>query len=122
MSKHNEVGKIGEEAAVAFLKKLEYQIIETNWHYNYKEIDIIAKQDNEMVFIEVKTRSNLAFELPQEAVTIKKMKNLVYAADAYLVEHNISLESRFDIITVLAKNPPIILEHIKQAFYPNDLI
>jgi putative endonuclease len=122
MSQHNETGKEGEKAAVAYLVKKGYRIIEINWRYNYKEIDIIAQDGEEMVFVEVKTRATTAFELPKEAVTKKKMKHLVYAADAYLQLKNIDLESRFDIISVLAQDEFKILEHIEDAFKANELL
>ncbi len=122
MGQHNETGKEGEKAAVQYLLKKGYKIIEVNWRYNYKEIDIIARQADEMVFVEVKTRATTAFELPQEAVTKKKMKNLVFAADAYLQIKEIELESRFDVIAVLANDGYKIMEHIEDAFKANELI
>lgn len=122
MSKHTDLGKEGEKLALSHLIKLGYKILEVNWIFNHKEIDIIAKYNDEIVFVEVKTRTSLAFELPQEAVTPKKMKNLVYAADIYLNLHELPNESRFDIITVYAKDHPKILEHIEAAFYPNELL
>ena len=122
MGQHNETGKEGEKAAVQHLLKNGYKIIEVNWRYNFKEIDIIAQQADEMVFVEVKTRATTAFELPQEAVTKKKMKNLVFAADAYLQIKEIELESRFDVIAVLANDGYKIMEHIEDAFKANELI
>ncbi|MDA3893365.1 MAG: YraN family protein [Salinivirgaceae bacterium] len=122
MSQHNETGKEGEKAAVQHLQKKGYKIHATNWRYNHKEIDIVAQQNDEMVFVEVKTRATTAFELPQEAVTKQKMKNLVYAADAYLQEKEIDLESRFDIVSVLAQDEYKILEHIEDAFRANELL
>lgn len=121
MSKHNETGKLGEELARSFLVKNSYKILDVNWRYNHKEIDIVALKDEMLVFVEVKTRSTLAFELPQEAVTIKKQKNLVYAADAYIQEKEIDLPSRFDIVAVLALESPKIIEHIEDAFAPHEL-
>jgi len=122
MSEHNEIGKLGEKAALEYLIKKGYKIHEVNWRYNFKEVDIIAQQNDKMVFVEVKTRATTAFELPQEAVTPKKMKNLVYAADVYLRLNNIEEEGRFDIVTVLAQDGFKILEHIEDAFKPNELI
>jgi putative endonuclease len=122
MSEHNETGKKGELAALEYLIKKGYKIHEVNWRYNFKEIDIIAQHNDTMVFVEVKTRATTAFELPQEAVTPKKMKNLVYAADVYLQLKNIEEESRFDIVTVLAGDNFKILEHIEDAFRANELI
>ena len=59
---------------------------------------------------------------PQEAVTKKKMKNLVEAADAYMLQYNIELEGRFDIVGVLNGNPPKVIEHIVEAWQANDLL
>lgn len=121
MGKHNETGKIGEELARTYLLKNGYKILDINWVFNHKEIDIVAQHDNKIIFVEVKTRSNTVFELPKEAVTIKKQKNLVYAADGYLQQKEIELESRFDIISVLAQGQPKIMEHIKGAFQAHEL-
>jgi len=122
MAQHNETGKEGEQFVREYLVKQGYKIRATNWHFGHKEIDLVTEKDGMMVFVEVKSRSNLTFELPQESVTKKKQKNLVEAADAYLIQKNIELESRFDIVTVLASEPPRILEHIEDAFRPNELI
>ena len=122
MSEHNETGKQGEQAAVEYLIKKGYKIIARNWIYMKKEIDIVAQDKNKMVFVEVKTRATTAFELPKEAVTKKKMRNLVFAADAYLIENEIDLESRFDIVSVLAQEGFKIPEHIEDAFRANELL
>lgn len=121
MGKHNDTGKEGELLAKEYLLKEGYKILDMNWTFNHKEIDIVAKKDEELYFVEVKTRATTAFELPQEAVTIKKQKNLVYAANAYLEENELFLPCQFDIIAVLAQEPPKILEHIKDAFQAHEL-
>jgi putative endonuclease len=122
MSQHNETGKEGEEIARNFLIKKGYRILDVNWRFNYKEIDIIARDKEQIVFVEVKTRATTAFELPQEAVTLKKMRNLVYAADQWLQQKNMELDSRFDIISVLKGEPYKILEHLEDAFKANELL
>jgi putative endonuclease len=122
MAQHNEVGLEGELAARNYLIKKGYIIVAFNWHYGKKEIDIVANHNQIMVFVEVKTRSTLAFEHPKEAVTPKKMRNVVEAADAFLIQRHIDLPSRFDIVTVLMNPAPTILEHIEGAFLPNELI
>ena len=122
MSEHNDVGREGEALAANFLQQKGYEIVDRNWRYGPKEIDIVARDSDTMVFVEVKTRSTLAFELPQEAVTKKKMKNLVEAADAYMIQNNIDLEGRFDIVAVLNGNPPKVIEHLEGAWQANDLI
>ena len=115
-------GRAGEERSASYLQDLGYQILFQNWRTRTGEIDIIAFMEPFLVFVEVKTRSTLAFELPQEAVTKKKMKNLVEAADAYLIQRNIDLEGRFDIVAVLNGNPPKVIEHLEGAWQANDLI
>ena len=122
MSEHNDIGREGENIATNFLIQKGYEIITRNWRYGPKEIDIVARDGDTMVFVEVKTRSTLAFELPQEAVTKKKMRNLVEAADAYMIQNNIDLEGRFDIVGVLNGTPPKVIEHIVGAWQANDLI
>ena len=122
MSEHNDIGREGEDVAASYLIQKGYRIVARNWRYGPKEIDIVARDGETMVFVEVKTRSTLAFELPQEAVTKKKMKNLVEAADAYMLQYNIELEGRFDIVGVLNGNPPKVIEHIAGAWQANDLI
>lgn len=122
MSEHNDIGRNGEDVASAFLVQIGYKIVARNWRFGPKEIDIIAIDGDTMVFVEVKTRSTLAFELPQEAVTPRKMRNLVEATDAYLQQHDIQLNSRFDIVSVLNGNPPKVIEHLIDAFQANDLI
>ncbi|MBR5642609.1 MAG: YraN family protein [Salinivirgaceae bacterium] len=122
MSEHNDIGREGEDVAASYLMQKGYRIVARNWRYGPKEIDIVARNGETMVFVEVKTRSTLAFELPQEAVTKKKMKNLVEAADAYMLQYNIELEGRFDIVGVLNGNPPKVIEHIVEAWQANDLL
>ena len=122
MSEHNDVGREGEALAANFLQQKGYEIVDRTWRYGPKEIDIVARDGDTMVFVEVKTRSTLAFELPQEAVTKKKMKNLVEAADAYMIQNNIDLEGRFDIVAVLNGNPPKVIEHLEGAWQANDLL
>ncbi len=98
-----------------------YTIVARNWRYGKKEIDIIVQDRDTFVFVEVKTRSTLAFELPQEAVTPKKMRNLVEAADAYLLQRGIEQQSRFDIVSVLMSGQPKVIEHLEGAFQANDV-
>lgn len=122
MRTHNQTGKIGEDIACQYLIEKEYEIIEKNWTFKHKEIDIIAKKGKKIIFVEVKTRSSLSFELPKEAVSLRKQKNLIFAADNYLQLHNILEESRFDIISVLAKGKPKVIEHIQGAFSALDFL
>lgn len=118
MSAHNELGKKGEEIARKFLIEKGYKIIATNWRYKKEEIDIIAKHENEIIFVEVKTRSSSYFEAPEQAVTKKKQKFLINAANDYIQSNNIEIEGRFDIISVICNTNKEEINHIEDAFYP----
>jgi putative endonuclease len=111
-------GKWGEEQALAHLKANNYAILATNWHFKNKEIDIIAKIDGLIVFVEVKTRTSLEFGEPEDSVSIKKQRFLISAANHYLVSKEIDAEARFDIISILLINGIMTLKHIPEAFYP----
>ena len=89
MAKADELGKKGEEIARKFLRGEGYQILAVNWFYDHKEIDIIARKGDEIVVVEVKSREGDYYEEPYEAVSSRKIKNLVEAAEAYLLEHAI---------------------------------
>lgn len=111
-------GEEGELLARNYLLKCGYKILETNWRYRKLEIDLIAKKGETMVFIEVKTRKNDTFGDPELFVTRKKQAFIIAAANQYLVENNIELESRFDIIAVLRINNNYTVKHLEGAFYP----
>lgn len=118
MAEHNDIGKKGEELALVFLKEKGYAILATNWRYNKAEIDIITTFKNLLVIVEVKTRTSEEFESPKEAVTLKKQRHIIRAADAYIQENNIDLECQFDIVSVLIQGNKVEIEHIPDAFYP----
>lgn len=118
MAEHNILGKKGEELAVDFLKKLGYQIIATNWQEKKYEIDIIAQDNNQIIFVEVKTRNTDYFGNPAEAVTLAKQKHLIEGAHYYIEKNEIDLECRFDVIAVVLNAAKKKIEHIKDAFYP----
>ena len=117
MAAHNELGKLGEEMAVAFLEKAGYIILETNWTFQKAEVDIIAQKENILAVVEVKTRSSLDFGLPQEFVKPKKIQLLVKAINEYVVSNDLDVEVRFDIIAVHAKGSEFEIEHLEEAFY-----
>ena len=117
MADHNELGKIGEELAVEFLRKNGYEILETNWTFQKAEIDIIAQKENILAVVEVKTRSSLEFGLPQDFVKPKKIQLLVKAINEYVVSNDLDIEVRFDIIAVHKEDKSFAIEHLKDAFY-----
>jgi putative endonuclease len=117
MAQHNELGKKGEELAVEFLENNGFTILETNWTFQKAEVDIIARIEDTLAIIEVKTRSSLDFGLPQDAVNSKKIKLLTKAVDNYVVENNLDLNVRFDIIAIHKEGKSFVIEHLMDAFY-----
>jgi putative endonuclease len=117
MADHNDLGKLGEELAVEFLRKNGYEILETNWTFQKAEVDIIAKKENILAIIEVKTRSSLDFGLPQDFVKPKKIQLLVKAVNEYVIANELDCEVRFDIIAVQKLANDFKIEHLEDAFY-----
>lgn len=118
MTKQKEIGDRGEEIAQQYLVKLGYRILETNWHFHHYEIDIIAKDGEELVIVEVKSRTGTAFEHPSEAVGNRKIRFLIEAAEAYILKTDSHSDTRFDVITIIFDKYRYELEHYKDAFYP----
>jgi putative endonuclease len=118
MAEHNELGKKGELIARKFLEEIGFKIIETNWRHEKDEIDVIAKDGDELVMVEVKTRSTRYFGEPSEAVGAAKESFMIRAAEAYLEIHDLNMDTRFDIISIVVDNKGESIEHIKDAFYP----
>ncbi|NDP25830.1 MAG: endonuclease [Flavobacterium sp.] len=117
MAEHNDLGKLGEELAVEFLQKYGYTILETNWVFQKAEVDIIAKKENILAIVEVKTRSSLDFGLPQDFVKPKKIQLLVKAVNEYVISNDLDVEVRFDIIAVHKEGKSFAMEHLIDAFY-----
>ena len=114
----NALGELGESIATMRLQQHGYKIIIKNWRFKHKELDIIAQKDGKIVFVEVKTRTNPYFEAPSEAVTIKKQRLLIEAANQYLIQHQIDMEARFDVVSVIIHNGKEDVEIMEDAFYP----
>lgn len=118
MAKHIALGKKGEELAQNYLKEKGFKILETNWRHDKDEIDIVAMDGNELVIVEVKTRSTDFFGEPEEAVGFRKEGFLIRATEAYLEEKNLDIDSRFDIISIILNSKQTKITHIEDAFYP----
>ena len=101
MAAHNELGKWGEDLAAAYLERKGYTIVERDWKSGRRDIDIIALDNDVVVFVEVKTRKNRLFGEPEEAIDYRKRQNLQQAINHYVKFRNIRQEIRFDIISVV---------------------
>ncbi|ELR73707.1 hypothetical protein C900_02111 [Fulvivirga imtechensis AK7] len=112
---HQKTGREGEAAACDFLIKKGYEILETNYRYKKSEIDIIAKKEQLLVFIEVKTKSYSSFGYPEEAVNTRKAQKVIEGAENYIYELNWEKNIRFDIIAIDNSTNEIL--HLEDAFY-----
>lgn len=117
-NKSHKQGEEGELLAKQHLVKEGYDVLEQNWRYKKYEIDLIAKKAQTIVFVEVKTRKNNTFGEPELFVTRQKQSFIIAAANQYLKENNINLESRFDIIAIIQFNNTRTVKHLEAAFYP----
>lgn len=116
MAEHNELGNLGEERAYTFLSSKGFHIRHTNWHSSKLELDIVAEKDGWLIIVEVKTRSTETFEHPEEAITKKKIRNIVNATHEYIMQFDWQGETRFDVISVIPHGQDFLIEHIEDAF------
>ena len=120
MATHNEIGALGEQIALEYLLERKYQILETNWVCGHKEVDIIAKDGDTIVFVEVKTRHSTCLVEPEATVDVYKQRHLIWAANSFVNRYQYDNDVRFDIIAiVIYKNNEKRIEHIEDAFYPS---
>ena len=117
MAQHNELGKLGERKAVEHLQHNGYEILDTNWRHLKGEIDIVAKKEDVLAIIEVKTRTSTAIIAPEDAVNEKKKILLIATANQYVIEKDIDADVRFDIISIIKQNNKFKIKHIDDAFY-----
>lgn len=111
-----EFGKEGEDYATKCLEEKGYRIIERNFSCRRGEIDIIAFKNQQMVFVEIKSRTSTKYGLPSEAVTKKKLNHLLKAAEYYLIVRKIkNIDIRIDVIEVYKTKNEYRINHIKQV-------
>lgn len=118
MAEHNDFGKTGELKAQAYLRDKGYTLRDCNWRSGKNELDIVAEKDGMLVVVEVKSRSTEFFEHPKDAVTPAKIKRTVQAAHDYILLHNLDMDVRFDVVSVVPQGADFRIEHIEDAFLP----
>lgn len=117
MAQHNDLGALGETEALLYLQQKGYRLLDRNWRSGHLEIDIVAEWYGEIVFVEVKTRTDEHFAPAAEAVNHAKRLHLIAAAKAYLLQHHLTEQVyAFDIITVVGKQRPFCITHIQNAY------
>ena len=112
-----ELGKTGEDYAARYLEKRGYRILDRNWKWGREELDIIARDGNFIVIVEVKTRHSNSLADPGTCVNPKKQRILARAAQAYIRYKSMLGEIRFDIIVIVLNNSNITVNHVRDAFY-----
>ncbi len=116
MAKHYDLGITGEKLAIDYLINKGYIIVEKNYRFQKAEIDVIAKKNNLLICVEVKTRSTAYFGDPQDFVDAKKIKLLVKAMNYYVESKDLDVEVQFDIIAIIKNDTTTKIEHIEDAF------
>lgn len=121
MALHNDLGRLGESIARQYLEGKGYELLDENWTYGKAEVDLIVYKDGIMIFVEVKSRSSVAFGEPEDFVGKAKQIQMELAANAYIEIMNHQNDIRFDIIAItFTKNKDYTLNHIEDAFWPED--
>ncbi len=113
------LGAFGEERAARFLRRKGYRIVERNYRCRQGEIDLIARDRECLVFVEVKLRKDDRFAEAREFVTAAKQRRILTAAQLWLAQHETDLQPRFDVIEVYApegERGPVKITHIENAF------
>ena len=111
------LGRWGEDLAAAYLQQRGMVILERNFRGKRGEVDIIARDGDDLVFVEVKTRSSCTFGTPQEAVNRRKQQQIIHLAEIYLQSHPSRLQPRFDVVAVTAApHAEPLVEHLPNAF------
>ncbi len=116
MSKNKKIGDWGEKLATEYLENMGYDILVKNYRYSRYEIDLIAKKDDLLIFVEVKTRSRTRFGYPEDWVDANKIDRILEASDQYINETDWQKGIRFDIIAIL-KGRDSEIRHFEDAFH-----
>ena len=115
-----ELGMRGEDLATEFLEKENYEILDRNYRCAFGEVDIIGYKNGEIIFVEVKTRTQSVFGMPAEAVNAVKRRHLYKVAESYLYKNNLfDLPISFDVIEVFILEDYFRIAHIKNAIIEN---
>lgn len=110
MINKREIGSSYEDKAEEYLRQLGFEVLERNFRCKTGEIDIIAKEENYLVFVEVKYRRDDRLGLPQEAVDVRKQQKICRTSDYYRMKKKLGEETpvRFDVVWVLGKRTELI--------------
>jgi putative endonuclease len=116
MRNNKDLGQYGENLARRYLVRQGYEIVASNYRYKRAEIDLIAMHNGQLIFLEVKMRSNLSFGMPESFVDEKKAEMIHYAAEAYIIENDWQANIRFDILAIVQQKNSLTIKHFEDAF------
>jgi len=122
VTERQKLGTEGENAAEAHLRKQGFRVIERNWRHGSYELDIICKDKQELVFVEVRTRTSQGMTAPRETISPQKQNKIIKAARLYLAESSWDGPCRFDVIAIIANDATFEVEHIRHAFDTSDTV
>jgi len=117
MAEKHDIGREGESLARKYLIRKGYSVLHTNWRWQHYELDIVARTNDELVVVEVKSRSTGFLTDPEEAVDNTKIRRIVSAANVYARYFQVDLPVRFDIITLIKTGDTYEIDHLEDAFY-----
>lgn len=118
MAEHHKTGQKGEAIALNYLREKGYEILAVNWRQGHLEIDIVAKKDGLLIFVEVKTRHSTQWGEPETFVDKKKQRFIAQAANEYILQTDYFGEVRFDIFGILMTPGGHQISHVEDAFFP----
>ena len=115
---NRQIGDEGEDLAVSYLESKDYTVLERNYFFEHAEVDIVAYDEKQIVFVEVKFRSDTFFGEPEDAVSEEKQQNIFKAAEAWLYERKMDGSPvRFDVISIIQKGDEAPeFKHFENAF------
>jgi putative endonuclease len=118
VARKDELGRHGEDLAVEYLRDRGYVVLSRNWRCREGEIDVVAADQEQLVVVEVKTRSGTGYGTPAEAVTVRKAGRIRRVTQAWMTTHRIRwCEIRFDVLAILAEpGRPVHVQHYPGAF------
>ena len=116
MAEHLDTGKLGEDKAADYLTEKGYEIVARNYRFKHAEIDMIAKKGKLLIFVEVKTRTNTNYGMPEEFVDYAKTRLIMRVAEHYIFATNWHFDVRFDIVSVVIGKDSIRIKHFEDAF------
>lgn len=108
MTEKQQRGALGEQAAIDYLRRQGFMIVERNFRIGYSEVDIIAQRYDELHFVEVKTRKVGSLTKPEDAINERKVRTMRRVASAYMAMRHISLEPRFSMVAIEVAGEEVI--------------